>query len=102
MVNTTGVPAKPAESPSWTLAPVSESLFRILVYTLIPCLALLASSVVAVVRAPGNRLIRAFQRFAAGVVFAAVAVELLPRLHALDPPIVITAGFLGAVVLATF
>jgi ZIP family zinc transporter len=73
--------------------PMSESLVSVLAYTLIPCLGILAGSAVAVMRAPGARLISAFQHFAAGVVFAAVAVELLPRLHTLDSPIAMVVGF---------
>jgi ZIP family zinc transporter len=73
--------------------PMSESLEGVLAYTLIPSLGILVGSAVAVVRAPGARLISAFQHFAAGVVFAAVAVELLPRLHTLDSPIAMIIGF---------
>jgi ZIP family zinc transporter len=74
--------------------PMSESLESLLAYTLIPCLGILAGSAVAVVQAPGARLISGFQHFAAGVVFAAVAVELLPRLHTLDSPIAMVVGFI--------
>jgi len=70
-----------------------ENLGSVLAYTLIPCFSLLAGSTFAVVRAPGVRLISALQHFAAGVVFAAVAVELLPLLHTLDSPISMIVGF---------
>ena len=70
-----------------------ESFIGVLTYALIPCLGILVGSSVAVMRAPGARLISAFQHFAAGVVFAAVAVELLPRLHTLDSPIAMVVGF---------
>lgn len=65
----------------------------ILAYTLIPCLAIVVGGVVALTHAPGERLVSAFQHFAAGVVFAAVAVELLPELNALDSPIAMIVGF---------
>lgn len=65
----------------------------ILAYTLIPCLAVVVGGVAALVRAPGERMVSAFQHFAAGVVFAAVAVELLPELNALDSPIAMIVGF---------
>jgi len=70
-----------------------ESLESVLAYTLIPCLAILVGSAFSVARAPAARLISAFQHFAAGVVFAAVAVELLPQLHTLDSPISMVIGF---------
>lgn len=65
----------------------------ILAYTLIPCLAIVLGGVVALAHAPGERLVSAFQHFAAGVVFAAVAVELLPELNTLDSPIAMIVGF---------
>ncbi len=68
-------------------------LLDILAYTLIPCLAIVLGGVVALAHAPGERLVSAFQHFAAGVVFAAVAVELLPELNALDSPIAMIVGF---------
>lgn len=70
-----------------------ESLGSVLAYTLIPCLGILAGSAFAVLSSPAARLISAFQHFAAGVVFAAVAVELLPQLHTLDSPISMVIGF---------
>lgn len=79
---------------NWKTVPMSESLESVLTFTLIPCVGILAGSAFAVVWAPGARLISAFQHFAAGVVFAAVAVELLPRLHTLESPIAMVAGFI--------
>lgn len=72
---------------------MSDSLESVLAYTLIPCLSLLAGSAFAVVQAPAARMISALQHFAAGVVFAAVAVELLPLLHTLESPISMIIGF---------
>jgi ZIP family zinc transporter len=70
-----------------------ESLGTLLLYTLIPCFGLLAGAAYAVATAPPERLVSAFQHFAAGVVFAAVAVELLPQLQAHDSPIAMVFGF---------
>ncbi|MCB4824553.1 ZIP family metal transporter [Roseicella aerolata] len=49
-------------------------------YTLIPLAGLLLGAMAAVVRPPGPRATSAIQHFAAGVVFAAAASEILPGL----------------------
>jgi len=72
---------------------MSESLQSILAYTLIPALGILVGSVFSVATAPARRTISAFQHFAAGVVFAAVAVELLPQLESLASPSSMVIGF---------
>jgi zinc transporter, ZIP family len=72
---------------------MSESLVSVLAYSLITAVGILAGSVVSVAAAPTTRMISAFQHFAAGVVFAAVAVELLPQLESLGSPISMTIGF---------
>lgn len=80
-----------------------DSLGSVLAYTLIPFIGILAGSAAALTRAPGAKLISAFQHFAAGVVFAAVAVELLPELHDLDSPVAMIAGFvLGIATMLAF
>lgn len=76
---------------------MDQNFIDILAYTLIPCLAIVAGGAAAIVRAPGVRLISAFQHFAGGVVFAAVAVELLPQLHMLDHTVAMVAGFAGGI-----
>jgi zinc transporter, ZIP family len=73
--------------------PMPDSLGVLFLYTLIPCIGLLAGAAYAVATAPPARLVSAFQHFAAGVVFAAVAVELLPQLHAHDAPVAMVVGF---------
>lgn len=63
---------------------------------LIPVLAVLAGALVSLWRRPGPRLTSAIQHFAAGVVFAAAAVEILPQVKhegALVPTAV--GGILG-------
>jgi ZIP family zinc transporter len=72
---------------------MTESLVSVLAYTLIPCAGLLAGSMVSVAGTPATRMISAFQHFAAGVVFAAVAVELLPDLEKLASPTAMVVGF---------
>ena len=53
-------------------------LAQVLAYTLLPVAATIAGGAIAAFRTPGPRLRSGVQHFAAGVVFAAVAVELLP------------------------
>ena len=55
-------------------------LAQVLTYVLFPAAATLLGGVVAAFRPPGARLQSIIQHFAAGVVFAAVAGELLPEL----------------------
>ncbi len=59
---------------------MSDSMEKILTYTLIPVAATVAGGVIAAFRSPGEKTRISVQHFAAGVVFAAVAVELLPEL----------------------
>ena len=64
-----------------TAVPVQAGLL----YTLFPVGATILGGVVAVLRPPSAQIQRALQHFAAGVVFAAAAVELLPdalQMHA--------------------
>lgn len=49
-------------------------------YTLIPLLAMVLGAAATTVRRPGPRLTSGIQHFAAGVVFAATATEILPDL----------------------
>lgn len=66
-------------------------------FTLIPLAAAVVSGVVAAVRAPGPRLTSGLQHFAAGVVFAAAAIELLPAVLERSPWVAV-AGFAAGVV----
>ena len=70
-----------------------------LLYTLIPVAAAALSGAVAAVRVPGEQATSAVQHLAAGVVFAAAAIELVPGvLH--SAPLPATIGFaLGIVVM---
>lgn len=68
-------------------------------YLAIPVAALVVGGVVAAVRPPGPRLTSGVQHFAAGVVFAAVAVELLPDILHERNPVAMTLGFAAGVIL---
>ncbi len=65
-------------------------------YTLIPAAAAVVGAAVAVNLRPGPVLVSAIQHFAAGVVFAAAAGEILPDLkHAGSPWAMLVGGALG-------
>ena len=67
-------------------------------YTLIPAAAAVLGAAVAVNLRPGPVLVSAVQHFAAGVVFAAAAGEILPDLrHAGSPWATLVGGALGVV-----
>ena len=72
------------------------SLTTILLYALIPALAIVVGGVAATMRVPGAKTRSAVQHLAAGIVFAAVAVELLPEiLHDHSPLATILGMALG-------
>ena len=68
-------------------------LAQVLTFVLIPAAATLLGGVVAAFRPPGARLQSVIQHFAAGVVFAAVAGELLPELMHEAAPLPTVLGF---------
>jgi ZIP family zinc transporter len=59
---------------------LSDSLERLLIFTLIPVITNVAGGIIAAFRSPREALRISVQHIAAGVVFAAVGVELLPEL----------------------
>jgi zinc transporter, ZIP family len=69
---------------------------------LVPLGAAVISGVVAAVRRPGKRLTSGLQHFAAGVVFAAAAIELLPRVLQQSPWVAIVGFAAGIVVMFGF
>lgn len=71
----------------------------ILAYALAPALALVVGGVIAAFRPPGIRLRGLLQHLAAGVVFAAVAGELLPRELEEHRPLPVVFGFAAGVAL---
>jgi ZIP family zinc transporter len=74
-----------------------ETLLWLLTCTLAPVAAIVLGGCAAVARPQGKRLISAFEHFAAGLVFSAVAIELLPRLHEIDRPVPMVMGFIAGV-----
>ncbi len=66
---------------------------QILAYVLFPASAIVIGGAVAVLRPPGLRLQSVIQHFAAGVVFAAVAGELLPEVMREGAPLPTVIGF---------
>jgi ZIP family zinc transporter len=74
-----------------------ETLPWLLTYTLAPVAAIVLGASAAVARPQGERLISAFEHFAAGAVFSAVALELLPKLHEINRPLPMVVGFIAGV-----
>jgi ZIP family zinc transporter len=69
-------------------------------FTLIPVAAVLIGSLVAVTRRPSEALVSAMQHLAAGVVFAAAAVEILPQvMHEASPIATFVGGAAGIIVM---
>lgn len=72
----------------------------VLSFVLIPMVATIIGGAIATIRSPGPTLRSAIQHFAAGVVFAAVAGELLPDVLHRRAPVAAALGFtLGIVVM---
>ncbi len=71
---------------------MSSVLRDTLTYTPLPVLATIGGAILAAVRPPGPRTRSAVQHYAAGVVFAAVAGELLPEIKH-DAPLPVSVGF---------
>ena len=79
---------------------MSAPLSQVFSLTLIPVAATILGGVVASYRVPGERLRSFVQHFAAGVVFAVVAGELLPEITKGHQPVGVVIGFtLGVLVL---
>lgn len=81
---------------------MASNILKVLLYTLIPVAIAVSGSSIAAFRPPGAKLKSFVQHFAAGVVFAAAAVELLPdEIHAQSPVGLIIGSTLGIVVMLT-
>lgn len=76
-----------------------NNLSATLGYILWPVAFMILGGIAAIFRAPGPRLTSAIQHFAAGVVFAAIAVELLPELVGEHAPFAVLVGFALGVLL---
>jgi zinc transporter, ZIP family len=76
------------------------SFLNVLTYAAIPAVAVVMGGVLSSLRPPGAGMRSAVQHFAAGVVFAALATELLPEVMHRRLPLQTIAGFaLGVVVM---
>lgn len=76
------------------------SLLNVLTYAAFPAVAVVVGGVAASIRTPGPATRSAVQHFAAGVVFAALATELLPDVMHRRLPLVTIGGFaLGVIVM---
>ena len=76
---------------------MDATLVQVLLFTLAPVTAMAVGGVIAAFRPPQARLSSAIQHFAAGVVFAALAVEVLPDVVHRDAPYAAAAGFAAGV-----
>jgi zinc transporter, ZIP family len=75
-----------------------SNVLSVLGYALVPALATMLGGVIAIFRTPGPGVQGAIQHFAAGVVFAAVAGEVLPEIRAEGAVLPLVLGFsLGVV-----
>jgi ZIP family zinc transporter len=77
-------------------------LLRAVLFSLIPVAAAGVSGVVAAIRPPGRRVTSGIQHFAAGVVFSAAAIELLPAVLRQEPWVAIVGFAAGIVVMFSF
>lgn len=75
-----------------------STLGRVLIFSLIPVLTMALGAGIAAVRPPGERVRSGIQHFAAGVVFAVVAVELLPDLRVSHSIAEVAGGFAAGLV----
>jgi ZIP family zinc transporter len=77
-------------------------LLRAVLFSLIPVVAAGVSGTVAGIRPPGRRVTSGIQHFAAGVVFAAAAIELLPGVLHQRPGVAVAGFAAGIVVMFSF
>ena len=81
---------------------MDNPVFKVLLFALGPAAAMALGGAVAAFRAPGPRLNSYFQHFAAGVVFAAVATEVLPDVLHERAPVAAIIGFACGTALMLF
>jgi zinc transporter, ZIP family len=77
-------------------------LLRAVLFSLIPVGAAAVSGTLAALRPPGRRVTSGIQHFAAGVVFAAAAIELLPGVLEQRPAVAIVGFAAGVAVMFAF
>ncbi len=66
---------------------------KILLFSLIPVITMIAGGIVAIIRKPNGNVRSLILHFAAGVVFSVVAVELLPDIVKTHAPLPLIIGF---------
>ena len=77
-----------------------STIASVLGYALFPAIAVLVGGIIASIRPPGAAVRSGFQHLAAGVVFAALATELLPDVMHRKLPLATITGFaLGVIVM---
>ncbi len=81
---------------------MDNPVLKVLVFALGPAVAMAVGGSIAAFRTPGPRLTSYFQHFAAGVVFAAVATEVLPDVLQERAPVAAIIGFAGGTALMLF
>ncbi len=74
---------------------MAGTLVQALSYTMVAVVAAMVGGVIAVYRPPGAQMESNVQHFAAGVVIAAVAAELLPDVHDRAPTVVVVGFAIG-------
>ncbi|MFB6111782.1 MAG: ZIP family metal transporter [Halobacteriaceae archaeon] len=74
---------------------MAGTLVQALSYTMLAVVAAMIGGVIAVYRPPGDQMESNVQHFAAGVVTAAVAAELLPDVHESAPTVVVVGFAIG-------
>ena len=72
---------------------MTQSVFSVTLFALIPMLAAVAGASIAALRPPGAGLRSGLQHFAAGAVFSVVGVELLPDILRQHKPVPVIVGF---------
>lgn len=75
------------------LNPMLATVVSVLLYSLIPASALMLGGAIGVFRKPSSKTRSSVQHLAAGLVFAAVSVEILPGMMHERQPIAATIGF---------
>lgn len=91
------------QCPGWIIDDVPhpedtvDSFLDTFLYTLIPVAATIIGGIIAAFRTPSRQVGSAIQHFAAGVVFAAVAAELLPEISAAHATVSVVLGFSAGV-----
>jgi len=74
----------------------------IFLYALVPFFTFILGGLIASIRKPSNTWQSIIQHFSSGVVFAVVAVDMLPEISKSHQAIQVSFGFIGGVLLMLF